>query len=280
VEQEATDELVDIEAHDLLLATVRVVSIAEGDTALLEAQDAMVRDRDAMGVGAEVGEHALGSRKGRLGVDDPIDAPKLAAKRGNGGVLGELAAFEGLAETIEELGGEHLGQGAHGEEEALVTRCDEALPVHGQSASRDHAVQMWMEREVLAPGMQDGGDAERASGLGREVAGIPKTGGFPFARVVVISSSYRTSILKAQLECLITRAVTRESLKIAILGLVGLPLAVQPLIDFGRDDDICELIRAGTSESVEKTSAFQKKIDGWLDAGVDGVFQVFSVDDR
>jgi hypothetical protein len=137
-----------------------------------------------------------------------------------------------------------------------------------------------MEREVLAPGMQDGGDAERASGLGREVAGIPKTGGFPFARVVVISSSYRTWILKAQLECLITRAVTRESLKIAILGLVGLPLAVQPLIDFGRDDDICELIRAGTGESVEKTSAFQKKIDGWLDAGVDGVFQVFIVDDR
>jgi len=77
-----------------------------------------------------------------------------------------------------------------------------------------------------------------------------------------------------------SRAVTRESLKIAILGLVSLPLAVLPFIDFGRDDDICELIRAGTGESVERTSAFQKKIDGWLDVGVDGVFQVFSDDDR
>jgi len=140
VEQEAANELVYFEAHDLLLAIIRVVSVAEGDPAVLETQDAMVGDGDAMGVGAEVGEHALGSRKGRLGVNDPVDASQRVAERGNRGVVAELSAFEGLAEAVEELGPEHLGQGSHGKEKAFVSGCDEALSIQAEGASRDHAV--------------------------------------------------------------------------------------------------------------------------------------------
>ncbi len=81
-------------------------------TTLLEAQDAMVGDRDAMGVGAEVGEHAVGSRERWLGVDDPVDAAKLAAKHRGGGVVFELSPFEGLLETFEEFRPKHPGEGS------------------------------------------------------------------------------------------------------------------------------------------------------------------------
>ena len=60
VEQETTDELLSIEVHDLLLVGVRGVAVAEGDAIVLDAQDTMVRDGDAMRVGAEVGEHSFG----------------------------------------------------------------------------------------------------------------------------------------------------------------------------------------------------------------------------
>ena len=129
MEQEAADELQGVEAKDLLLAIIRVVSVAEGNAIVLEVQDSGVGDRDAMGVGTEVCEHALGSREGRLGVDDPVEVSKLVSERGDRGVLAELAMLEGLPEVLDELGPEHLGQGTHGEEEALVARRDEALPI-------------------------------------------------------------------------------------------------------------------------------------------------------
>ncbi len=54
---------------------------------------------------------------------------------------------------------------------------DEALRVLGQSASGDDAVEMRVEREVLSPGVEDGRDAERASGLAGEVARIAAKAG-------------------------------------------------------------------------------------------------------
>ena len=49
VEQEATDELVLIELHELLLVGVGGVAHSERDATVLDAADARVRDRDAMG---------------------------------------------------------------------------------------------------------------------------------------------------------------------------------------------------------------------------------------
>lgn len=53
VEQEATDELLGLEGHDLLLVGVRGVAVSEGYSILLDAQDPVVRDGDSMRVGAE-----------------------------------------------------------------------------------------------------------------------------------------------------------------------------------------------------------------------------------
>ena len=77
VEQEAADELVGRERHDLLPvgAVAAIILVAEGDASLVEGDQAAVRDRDPVGVARQVGEHRLRSREGRLGVDHPALLP-------------------------------------------------------------------------------------------------------------------------------------------------------------------------------------------------------------
>lgn len=69
VEQEAADELVGGKRHELL----PVGAFAEGDAALVEADEAAVRDRDPVRVARQVGEHRFRAGEGRLGVDHPCD---------------------------------------------------------------------------------------------------------------------------------------------------------------------------------------------------------------
>lgn len=58
-----------------------------------------------------------------------------------------------------------------------MPRRDEARSIGGESPSSHNAVKMRMQREVLAPGVEDGGDAGRPPDLGREVPGIAGEGG-------------------------------------------------------------------------------------------------------
>jgi hypothetical protein len=72
VQQEASEELVDREAHDALPVAVGGVTPAEADLAFGEGDEPAVGDADAMGVGAEIAESMLRSAEGTLGVDDPV----------------------------------------------------------------------------------------------------------------------------------------------------------------------------------------------------------------
>ena len=49
-----------------------IVSPAEGDAIVLEGHEAVVGDRDTMGVAGQVVENMLGTAEGWLGVDDPV----------------------------------------------------------------------------------------------------------------------------------------------------------------------------------------------------------------
>lgn len=70
VEQEAADELVGGERHDLLPvgAVATIVLVVEGDAARVEADEAAVRDRDPVREARQIGEHRLRAGEGRLGV--------------------------------------------------------------------------------------------------------------------------------------------------------------------------------------------------------------------
>src|SRR5437016_14058165 len=74
VEQEAPDELVGAECHCAVprLPVAAVVLVAEGHAALVESNEATVRDGDTMGVAGEVGEHCFRPSEGRLGIDEPL----------------------------------------------------------------------------------------------------------------------------------------------------------------------------------------------------------------
>src|SRR3546814_9665958 len=65
VEQEAAEELVSRERHDLLPsgAGLAVVLVPEGDALLIEAEEAAVRYRDPVGVARQIGEHGLRSEE-------------------------------------------------------------------------------------------------------------------------------------------------------------------------------------------------------------------------
>src|SRR5206468_3331762 len=80
VDEEATDELVAGQRHDLhaLASLGAVVLPPEDDTVVVAGDEAAVGDGDAMGVAAEIGEHRLRPGEGSLGIDDPLD---LAQRR-------------------------------------------------------------------------------------------------------------------------------------------------------------------------------------------------------
>ena len=68
VKQEAADEFVDAERHDLLAvrAIAAIILVAKSDAGLVESKQPPVRDGDAMGIAREMGEHGFRTGKGGL----------------------------------------------------------------------------------------------------------------------------------------------------------------------------------------------------------------------
>ena len=83
VQQEAAQELICGNGHDLLLAAVGIISPAEGDAIVLEGHEAMAGNGDAMRVARQVVENMFGAAEGWLGVDHPVllaELPEVVAK--------------------------------------------------------------------------------------------------------------------------------------------------------------------------------------------------------
>src|SRR6516164_11474385 len=74
VQQETPNELVGAECHCAVprLPVAAVVLVAEGHAALVERNEATVRDGDTMGVAGAIGKYRLRPGEGRLGVDEPL----------------------------------------------------------------------------------------------------------------------------------------------------------------------------------------------------------------
>lgn len=72
MQQEAAEELVDIQGEKLFGVAVRIVAIAEGDALAVEGDDPGVADGDAVGVVGEIRENLVRPAEGRFAVDDPV----------------------------------------------------------------------------------------------------------------------------------------------------------------------------------------------------------------
>ena len=72
VEEEAADEIAGAHGHDSFDVSSAPITIAKGDHAVLQGQEAFVADGDAMRVPTQIAQHLLGAGHGRLAVDDPL----------------------------------------------------------------------------------------------------------------------------------------------------------------------------------------------------------------
>jgi hypothetical protein len=78
VDEEASQELVRRDNHDLLLATASVVLPQEGHALFLERYETMVGDGDAVSVAGQIVENVFRPTEGWLGIDDPLLGEELA----------------------------------------------------------------------------------------------------------------------------------------------------------------------------------------------------------
>jgi hypothetical protein len=84
VDQESAEKLFCGNSHNLLLAAVGIILPSERHSIILEANESMVGDRDAVGIAREIMQNMFGAAEGWLGVDDPVLAEKLSQKSAEG----------------------------------------------------------------------------------------------------------------------------------------------------------------------------------------------------
>ena len=72
MKKEPSDKLAGLEGHSLLTVRVSIIPPEEGNLAFSDGEDAVITDRDPVGISAEVLKDAPGAIKGRLALDDPL----------------------------------------------------------------------------------------------------------------------------------------------------------------------------------------------------------------
>ncbi len=111
VQQEAPDELVGRQLHDLCRVVVSVILPGEPDMIVVDLDHAAIGDGDAVRVAPEIGENLGRTAEWFFGVDDPVDASCRCEQRlptsrvCEGGDLAEEvqpAEVEGLLQAFEE----------------------------------------------------------------------------------------------------------------------------------------------------------------------------------
>jgi len=96
MQEEAAQELVDGQRHQLFLVAMRGVAPAESDLAIAEGHEPVVGDGNAMGVCAEIAQCVFGPAEGALGIDNPVLAEQSAQPGAKGARVGQI--LEGAVE--------------------------------------------------------------------------------------------------------------------------------------------------------------------------------------
>ena len=173
VEEEAPKELDGSEGECFFDGTVAVIFPAEADATVLDLQQAVVGDGNAMGVASEIVDDLSGAAEGLLGVDNPAAVgggaqPAAESFRvGEGGEIAkeaELTVLEGLEQSVTKEMAEAGAEDFDGEEEGFALfragTGDPALAIEGESAARDNTMQVGVMGQLLAPSVEDGEETE------------------------------------------------------------------------------------------------------------------------
>ena len=129
MKKESSDKLVGLEGHSLLTVTVCIIPPSEGNIAVLDGEDAVITDRDPMGISAEVLEDPLGAIEGRFAIDDPLFMVEMPPEGFEVAGIHEMTdtaleykipRFEAMFEEVQELASEQCRHDPHGNEESFA----------------------------------------------------------------------------------------------------------------------------------------------------------------
>jgi len=81
VDQESSQKLISGDRHDLLLTAPRIVFPAKRDSIILESNEAVVGDGDAMCISRQIVQNMFRTSEGWLGVDHPVLAEEKSQER-------------------------------------------------------------------------------------------------------------------------------------------------------------------------------------------------------
>ena len=103
VEQKAPQKFVGVQRHDFPAVVVGVILPVEPDAAVGVVDEPVIRQRDAVGVPAQVLEDLFGAGEGPLRIDAPVDGPQRTEKASEGLPIGQIrgAAREGQLAGVE-----------------------------------------------------------------------------------------------------------------------------------------------------------------------------------
>lgn len=164
VEKEPAKELEGVEAHGSLNVLIGVVLVAESDLAVVEGDQPLIGDGDAMGVSGEVLEHLLGTAERGLGVNHPVFISKGLEPTfpclgmfefAKVAVETKLLVLPGSLKSGEKLSPEEPAQESNGQKEPL-SAVHPALFIKAQASAGNDAMEMRMVMEGLSPGVQNG----------------------------------------------------------------------------------------------------------------------------
>ena len=129
-----------------------IILIAECDLAVVDVQQAIIREGHAMRITTDIVQHLLGSGERALGVDHPFDGASgsQVAKEGTTlaqwlqrGKESQFTGVVGLDEIFQKQAAEQTREDPNGQEKS-GTAGDPLGPVGREPAARDDTMQMRM----------------------------------------------------------------------------------------------------------------------------------------
>jgi hypothetical protein len=161
MQQEAAQELVDIEGEKLLGVAVCVVAIAEADAVAVKGDDPGVADGDAVSVVGEISENLLRSAKRWLAVDDPVGRTGPCQEQVEGEGVGEHSFGERerpltprLAQRTRQQSAKATRENPDRQEERGL-RSGTPLPaMNREAAARHDAMDVRVQSQGLSPGVK------------------------------------------------------------------------------------------------------------------------------
>jgi hypothetical protein len=159
---EPPEELRRREGHRLLGVAVFVVAIGKSDGVVLEREDAVVRDADAMGVGGEIREHLFWSAERRLDVAVPVGLGGQSEHQVESLPVGDdgcgqfqCAVVEGLGDRLLDMSAKTTRENFGIEKERAGGNAHPAAAIEREAAAGNDAMNVRVKDERLTPGVKD-----------------------------------------------------------------------------------------------------------------------------